>query len=230
MNRSGALKLTAIVVVFVLCLSSVFIGLQLSQKGNSASSGDVSPVPPADVPLNTGESPAVSVPSSPAASVPSSGDSNVQQPATNEDLGSTTTTPVVVGPVASTTVTQLSADGITLGNFVYDTATVSGSAGLSTPTGTVTFEVKAPGAASFVPYGTSGPVAIDVTGKAVSENYYPTIVGSYYFLAIYSGDSNYNSATNAPALAQTVSSPLTITTTSISPGAKTRSRSGSRKK
>jgi len=120
--------------------------LQLSQKGKSSpSTGDVSSVPPTDVPLNTGESPAVSVPSSPSVSVPSTGDSTVQQPVTNQDVGTTTTDPIVVGPVASTTVTQLSADGIILGNYVYDTATVSGQAGVSTPTGTVTFEVKARG-------------------------------------------------------------------------------------
>lgn len=217
MNRSGALKLTAIVVVFVLCLSSLYIGLQLSQKGKSSPSiGDVSPVPPTDVPLNTGESPAVSVPSSPSVSVPSTGDSTVQQPVTNQDVGTTTTDPIVVGPVASTTVTQLSADGIILGNYVYDTAIVSGQAGISTPTGTVTFEVKAPGAASFVPYGTSGPVAIDVTGKAVSENYYPTIVGSYYFLAIYSGDSNYKCG-QSPADAEllNVAKASTFTSTSL---------------
>src|SRR5665647_2212546 len=113
MNRSGALKLTAIVVVLVLCVSSAYIGLQLASKGtNSVSSDDASPVLP-DQPMSTGESPSNTAPSSgdsnvlqpmstgesPSNTAPSSGDSNVLQPVTNENLDGTTTEPIIVGPV-----------------------------------------------------------------------------------------------------------------------------------
>ncbi len=94
--------------------------------------------------------------------------------------------PLTVGQAASTTTTLLSSDIILLGDLVYDTATVTGQAGLPTPTGTVDFEVSFNGGA-WILFDTQTLSA----GSAISIEYIPSAAGNYNFRAVYSGDSIY---------------------------------------
>jgi len=89
---------------------------------------------------------------------------------------------------ASSTTTLLSDTTITLGDYVTDTATVSGNG--PTPTGTVDFEVSFAGGA-WTPFDEDVPL---VSGSATSDQYYPLAAGSYRFRAIYSGDTIYPSS------------------------------------
>jgi hypothetical protein len=98
-----------------------------------------------------------------------------------------TSEPLTVGKANSDVVTKLSADSITIGGSVTDTATVSGSVG--TPTGTVQFQVSTDGGATFTPFGSL--VTLDASGAATSVEYTPALPGTYYFQAVYSGDTNY---------------------------------------
>ncbi len=100
---------------------------------------------------------------------------------------------------ASTTSTKLSATSITLGQSVTDTATVTGAG--TTPTGTVQFLVKFDGG-SFVAFSTK---TLDGTGHATSDAYIPLATGSYFFKAMYSGDSNY-----LPSQSGDTDEPLTV--------------------
>jgi hypothetical protein len=70
------------------------------------------------------------------------------------------------------------------------------------PTGTVQFYVKV-GAGSWTPLGAPVPL---VNGQAVSIDYTPPSAGNYWFKAVYSGDSNYNSASSGET-----EEPLTVT-------------------
>jgi hypothetical protein len=97
-----------------------------------------------------------------------------------------------VGPATPTVSTSLSKTSITLGQSVTDTVTVTGLGGsFPVPTGTVTFYVKVPGGVSFVTFGAVKTLS---GGSATSDSYTPLAVGTYYFKAVYSGDSNYASA------------------------------------
>jgi hypothetical protein len=73
---------------------------------------------------------------------------------------------------------------ITIGEVVYDTASVTGH----NPTGTVQFQVKVPGGT----WADFGPAEILTGGAAQSINYTATVTGTHYFRAIYSGDANNN--------------------------------------
>jgi hypothetical protein len=76
----------------------------------------------------------------------------------------------------------------TSGDSVTDTAIVTGVSGLPTPTGTITFQVSTDNGVTWNNYGSTKQL---VNGVATSDSYKPTTVGTYYFRAIYSGDSNY---------------------------------------
>ncbi|MCW4030294.1 MAG: Ig-like domain-containing protein [Candidatus Bathyarchaeota archaeon] len=71
---------------------------------------------------------------------------------------------------------------------VVDTAFVTGVSGLPTPTGTITFQVSKDNGVTWSNYGS---VKTLVDGVATSDSYAITAVGTYYFRAIYSGDSIY---------------------------------------
>ncbi len=82
----------------------------------------------------------------------------------------------------------------TLGEKVYDTATVTGSP--ATPTGTLTYEFfstvngTGPHVDQTVTLNSNGAVPNSATTAAL-------MAGSYSYIAIYSGDSNYNGSTGA---------------------------------
>ena len=95
--------------------------------------------------------------------------------------------PLAVAKIASTTATLLSAVSITQGQSIIDTATVTG--GSPTPTGSVTFQVSTDGGTTFAAYGAVKTLS---SGNAISDAYTPTTAGTYYFRAVYGGDSNYN--------------------------------------
>ncbi len=94
--------------------------------------------------------------------------------------------PVTTTHATPTIATTASAGG-PVGTSVSDTATVSG--GLK-PTGTVTFELFAPGDTTCV--GT--PVFVSTNalsgGSAGSDSFTPTAPGTYFWVAAYDGDAN----------------------------------------
>jgi hypothetical protein len=101
-----------------------------------------------------------------------------------KDLGCTT------GKIETTTTTLLSASTIALGQSVTDTATVTAAS--SKPlTGTVTFQVSTDGGVTFSDF--SGPILLS-NRKAVSDPYTPAAAGTYYFRAVYSGDTNFKTS------------------------------------
>jgi hypothetical protein len=99
----------------------------------------------------------------------------------------------VAPPGVTTTPAQAS---IVLGTANSDTATVTG-VGAVTPTGTVTFYVCGPFATvtACTTSGTDlGPVAVTGsagTATATSPAYTPLATGTYCFVGVYSGDTNY---------------------------------------
>ncbi len=111
-----------------------------------------------------------------------SGDSNylsIQSGNTAEPLTVTTS-------IKPTTITTcLSCSGITLGKSVTDVAFVTMGA-----TGQVVFEVSTDGT-NFVQFGSLKTLSGDYMNSARSDPYTPTQTGTYYFKAIYLGNSNY---------------------------------------
>jgi len=101
--------------------------------------------------------------------------------------------PLSIAPATPTVMTLLSDDSITLGDTVYDTVTVLGLGGsFPTPTGDVQFYVKVDAGA----WTTLGSTVALVNGQAMSAEYTPFAAGSYWFMATYSGDSNYVGASS----------------------------------
>ena len=108
----------------------------------------------------------------------------------------------------------------TIGGAISDTATLSG--GVS-PTGTITFRLYSDASCSTL-LTTLGPVAVSGNGNYSSGPYTPTAVGTYYWIASYSGDANNAAASGAcgdagesstvnraqPAIATTATGPVTI--------------------
>ncbi|HEX4519090.1 MAG TPA: hypothetical protein VH063_05865 [Gaiellaceae bacterium] len=94
-----------------------------------------------------------------------------------------------VTPVLSTTASA----GVTLGGSVSDTATLTGG---NNPTGTVTFNLYGPNDSSC----TTAPVfsaTVAAGASAPSGNFNPGSVGTYRWIASYSGDGNNNGVTAA---------------------------------
>jgi len=119
--------------------------------------------------------------------------------------GTTTTTTIAT---SSTTTTALSASSIVLNGHVTDTATVSPSSA----TGTVRFQVSTNGGITFTTYDTETLSS----GSATSAPYTPPVLGTFYFRALYSGDSVYpasQSGNTAEMLMVVSSLPTTSTTT-----------------
>jgi hypothetical protein len=124
-----------------------------------------------------------------------SGDSNYAgstsavEPLTVSQRGSTTAT--VIEDSTNTPITN----PVTLGTTVHDTATVTVSSGLPTPTGTVTYEFFT----TIDGTGSHTDQVVTLANGLVPDSsaHGPLMAGSYSFIAIYSGDSNYSGSTSA---------------------------------
>jgi len=118
--------------------------------------------------------------------------------------------------------TSLNPTALNLGSSVTDSAIVSAPAsGCPKPTGTATFQVSIDGGATWTTYSANRTLK---NGAATSASYIPTRAGTVYFRAVYSGDSNYNSAQSGDRAEplKVNKGNLTITTTpstyTLSPG------------
>ena len=94
-------------------------------------------------------------------------------------------------PRTPTISTQVSASTITLGSSVTDLATVTGVAGVPTPTGAVTFKVYGPGDDTCTGAGVTVVGGNLRSGSVTSGSFTPTQVGTYHWIATYAGDANY---------------------------------------
>ena len=100
-------------------------------------------------------------------------------------------TPTLVRPVA--------APSVPLGTAISDSKTLGGGGlGSAAPTGTITFNLYAPGDTSCT--GTvifSSQVTVTGNGAYSSASFTPTTVGTYRWIANYSGDADNAATTNA---------------------------------
>jgi hypothetical protein len=97
---------------------------------------------------------------------------------------------------ATPTLATMAGGSTTVGGQIRDTATVSG--GVS-PSGTVSFTLYGPGDTSCAtPISTSPNVALSA-GSATSANFTTASLGTYRFVAMYSGDANNNTVSSACA-------------------------------
>jgi hypothetical protein len=95
---------------------------------------------------------------------------------------------VVVSAVAPVTLTARASPDVKLGGQVSDTATLAGGV---TPTGTITFRLFGPGSATCT--GTAAFTStrlVSGNGSYTSAPFTPTVVGTYRWIAAYSGDAN----------------------------------------
>jgi hypothetical protein len=90
---------------------------------------------------------------------------------------------------ASAALSTAASAGVTPGGKVHDTATISGG---YTPSGTVTFKLYGPSdtGCTMTPVYTSAAVTVTGDGAYESSEYAPSVLGSYRWVAVYSGDSN----------------------------------------
>lgn len=121
-------------------------------------------------------------------------------------------------PPGSPAIVTTASAAVNLGNPISDSATLTGG---SSPTGTVTFNIYGPNNATCTGGAISTSSAtLSAAGTATSAAFTPTQVGTYRFVAVYSGDANNASVTSAcnAAAESVVVSPLTPTlTTQASP-------------
>jgi len=98
------------------------------------------------------------------------------------------------------------------GTVVRDKATVTGTVGGPTPTGTVTFDFFTNGTCDGTPDSTSAPVAL-VSGVADATGFTKNLssVGNYGFLAHYSGDGYYSTSDGTCEPISAVDARITIT-------------------
>jgi hypothetical protein len=130
------------------------------------------------------------------------------EPLTINQGTSNTSTAIHLGATDSGTPTVVT--GITVGQTVHDSATVTGTPAAFTPTGSVTFKWFTNGLCTGD--GTTlNTVALDSNGYAdPSTAETPTVPGMYAFQAVYGGDSNYTGSTSSCEPLQVFNAPLTI--------------------
>ncbi len=98
--------------------------------------------------------------------------------------------PVAVSKATSTISTQTSWGSLAAGQPNFDTASLGGAPG--TQTGTITFTAFGPGNATCTGAPKfSSTVPVSGNGNYDSATFTPTQTGSYSWIAVYSGDSNY---------------------------------------
>ena len=127
-------------------------------------------------------------------------------------IGSTSTLEnVTIIKSPSTTEANLNSTSIALGGTVQGTANVSFVISIPpfpVPSGTMTFKVKLPNG-TWTSLGTASTVWDNNTKQfyTVSAGFTPTQIGTYFFNATYSGDSNYIGSTSPASVLET----LTVT-------------------
>ena len=104
------------------------------------------------------------------------------------DAANESSTVTKATPILSTTASRAAA----MGAAIHDSAHVSG--GYGTPTGTVSFQVFAPGDATCAHALTPAPSSgtLSGSGDATSGNFTTTAAGTYRWVAHYAGDANNN--------------------------------------
>ncbi len=97
---------------------------------------------------------------------------------------------------AVTTLSSQASPSVVIGGAITDTATLSG--GANVPQGTITFNLYDPSDASCLaaPVFTSA-VSIDGTGSYTSAAFTSAAIGTYHWIANYSGDANNAATANA---------------------------------
>ncbi|MDQ1679781.1 MAG: hypothetical protein QOI42_640, partial [Frankiaceae bacterium] len=86
---------------------------------------------------------------------------------------------------------------ITLGSTFHDTATLTPNPGATPPTGSITFDVYGNSGCTGSPTFSSTN-ALNASGtSATSDDFRPANAGTYYVIARYPGDRNYNALTTA---------------------------------
>ncbi len=140
-----------------------------------------------------------------------SGDSNNTLASTN--LGDEPESVTQAGSSVNTTIDDSGGGAVTgtLGESVYDTATVTGVSGV-TPTGTVTYEFFTTANGTGTP--TDETVTLNADGTVpISAATTALAAGSYSYIAIYSGDNNYMGATGVVEPLTINKGTITVTTT-----------------
>jgi hypothetical protein len=109
--------------------------------------------------------------------------------------------PLIVNSVGATigTTTYVPASPSGLGTSETVSVTISGPSGVTAPSGNVQFQVSVNGG-SYSDFGS--PVTLSAGSATIS--YLPQTLGTYQFQPVYSGDSNYISATGAASSILTV--------------------------
>ena len=134
----------------------------------------------------------------------------------------------VVSPRSPTLTTQASAPIIVGSGSLSDTATLSGAT--SNATGTITFNLYGPNDATCATSIFSSTSTVNGNGSYTSGSFTPTTVGTYRWIANYSGDANNNPTANgcnaanesvivsprSPALTTQASAPIIVGSGSLS--------------
>jgi hypothetical protein len=119
---------------------------------------------------------------------------------------------LTVNKATSTTTTVLSSTAISLGGSVTDTATVTPGG-----TGVVDFLVSSNGGSTWFQYNVQTLSA----GSATSAAYTPGDHGTYYFMAVYTGDGQYAGSQSADIAEPLVVHTTTVASVTITPAAST---------
>ena len=119
------------------------------------------------------------------------GDSNYTTPLSHSGTGDSECFNVAK---LNPTVITLASAPIALGGSISDVATLSGAT--ATATGTITFNLYGPNDATCATSIFSSTVAVSGNGNYTSASFTPTAVGTYRWIANYSGDGSNNPTAN----------------------------------
>jgi IPTL-CTERM motif len=122
-----------------------------------------------------------------------SGDANNAPTAT---LCGSATESVIVAKATPTLSTVASSPGVTLGAAIFDKATLSGG---NAPTGQIAFTVYGPNDTNCTTPTNTSVVTVNGNGPYTSASFTPSLIGTYYWVATYSGDLNNASVITACA-------------------------------
>jgi len=125
-------------------------------------------------------------------------------------ISGNTSEPLTVNKAATTTTTALSSSTITFGGSVTDTATVTPGG-----TGVVFFQVSIDNGTTFVNFSSENLTI----GSATSAQYTPTSARTFYFRAVYRGDSRYAGSISGNTSEPLVTHLSTAISVTVSPAA-----------